>query len=61
MSRIDPVSTVAIAFLLALIALTSWARNEQTGATVAMWGEATLDLAPLCPKATDGHRLKTLC
>ncbi|WP_263262250.1 hypothetical protein [Pseudomonas sp. RIT-PI-S] len=34
MSRIDPVSTVAVAFLLVLIALTSWARAEQPGTTV---------------------------
>jgi hypothetical protein len=55
MSKIDPVSTVALAFLLILIALTSWARDERTGGAFALLGEASSQIAPSCPKAAGGQ------
>jgi hypothetical protein len=48
MSRIDPVSTLAMAFLLALIALTSWARAEEPGATLGLLGGAVMDTMATC-------------
>lgn len=60
MSKLDNVSTLAMAFLLTLIALTSWAGNEQSATTSAV-SEASQPLMPLCVKTLDGQRVRTLC
>jgi hypothetical protein len=60
MSKLDNVSTLAMAFLLTLIALTSWAGNEQTLAPSAV-GQTSEPLMPLCVKSLEGHRVRTLC
>jgi hypothetical protein len=60
MSKLDNVSTLAMAFLLTLIALTSWAGNEHIATTSAV-GEAGQSMMPLCVKTLEGHRIRTLC
>jgi len=61
MSRIDPVSTVAAAFLLLLIALTSWARAEQPGATLAWLGGPMMEATATCARSESNRHLPAAC
>jgi len=61
MSKIDPVSTVAAAFLLLLIALTSWARAEQPGATLAWLGGPVMETTAACSRAEGQRQLQVAC
>lgn len=61
MSRIDPVSTVAAAFLLLLIALTSWARAELPGATLAWLGGPVMEVTASCVRSEGKRHLPADC